>query len=383
LFERLEELSKKHGNAYDWKQDYYVNYDFGPFCKLTNDEFIEALEIRDKLDAQLTPKSFLGFEVNSTIGVPAGPLLNGRWVLHYAELGFDMPIYKTVRTKYLKCHSFPQVVLVNVPKQLSEKDFEQTFVGKLEGNTQPENVSITNSFGMPSKEPSVWMRDVQRVESKLGEKQLNMVSVYGTPSTEEAGVEELAMDFAKGANLAYQAGAKIVELNFSCPNIKGKGGSLYANAQAAGEICRIVRQEVGNKKFLIKLGYFHDNAVLEESINAITVHADGVSAINTISVKVVDEAGKEALPGRITSGICGNAIREGALRVVKAIAEIRKKSGKEFALVGVGGITLPEHALQFYEAGADAVQSATGAMFDPLLALKIKRLLVEKSKKQS
>lgn len=378
--ERLEELSKKHGNAYDWRQDYYANYDYGPFCKLTNDELIEAIGIREELDAQLEPKNFLGFEVNSTIGVPAGPLLNGRWVLHYAELGFDMPIYKTVRTKYLQCHPFPQVVLVDVPKQLSEKDFEQTFVGKLDGNTDPNNVSITNSFGMPSKEPSVWTKDVQRVEAKLAKGQLNMVSVYGTPPEGDAGEEALAMDFARGANLAFQAGAKVVELNFSCPNIKGKGGSLYSNAQAAGEICRIVRQEIGDRKFLVKLGYFHDDAVLEESINAITQHADGVSAINTISVKVVDEAGKEALPGRITSGICGNAIREGALRVVKAIDGIRKKSGKEFALVGVGGITLPEHAMQFYEAGADAVQSATGAMFDPLLALKIKSMLAKKQK---
>ena len=79
--------------------------------------------------------------------------------------------------------------------------------------------------------------------------------------------------------------------------------------------------------------------------------------------------------GRLRSGVCGFAIRDLAVRTVSNFAEVRKKLGRDFAITGVGGITRPQDALEFYDAGADAVQIATGAMWDQLLGLKIKLLL--------
>lgn len=73
--------------TYDIGRSYEANYLEGPFLK----EMPPARQIREKV-------KFLGFDVNSPLGIPAGPLLNSRWIIAYAELGFDLLVYKTVRT---------------------------------------------------------------------------------------------------------------------------------------------------------------------------------------------------------------------------------------------------------------------------------------------
>src|SRR5262245_59270420 len=50
-----------------------------------------------------------GTRVGSPLGVPAGPLLNGRWVLYYASLGFDVLTYKTVRSGPRPCYPLPNL----------------------------------------------------------------------------------------------------------------------------------------------------------------------------------------------------------------------------------------------------------------------------------
>ena len=56
---------------------------------------------------------FCGMAVNSPLGIPAGPLLNGRWVLYYASLGFDILTYKTVRSSERACYELPNLQPVN------------------------------------------------------------------------------------------------------------------------------------------------------------------------------------------------------------------------------------------------------------------------------
>src|SRR5918993_1291127 len=55
---------------------------------------------------------FAGLPVDSPIGIPAGPLLNGKWCLYYASLGFDVLTYKTVRSVARECYSLPNLVPV-------------------------------------------------------------------------------------------------------------------------------------------------------------------------------------------------------------------------------------------------------------------------------
>ena len=99
-----------------------------------------------------------------------------------------------------------------------------------------------------------------------------------------------------------------------------------------------------------------------------------IAAINTISARLVDAAGRQALPGagRERSGVCGHAIRRAGLDMVARLAAIRERLGLDFAIIGVGGVVEPSDYDDYRVAGADAVMSATGAMWDARLARRIK-----------
>ena len=57
---------------------------------------------------------FCGLPVASPLGIPAGPLLNSKWILYYARLGFDVLTYKTVRSSYRACYEPPNLLPVAV-----------------------------------------------------------------------------------------------------------------------------------------------------------------------------------------------------------------------------------------------------------------------------
>ena len=83
--------------VYDRLQSYQWNYDHPP----------------DVVDVSLEPMGgeweFCGQTVASPLGMPAGPLLNGRWILYYAGLGFDVLTYKTVRSSQRPCYDLPNL----------------------------------------------------------------------------------------------------------------------------------------------------------------------------------------------------------------------------------------------------------------------------------
>ena len=60
--------------------------------------------------------TFCGLPVASPLGIPAGPLLNSRWILFYARLGFDVLTYKTVRSSYRACYEPPNLLPVAVER---------------------------------------------------------------------------------------------------------------------------------------------------------------------------------------------------------------------------------------------------------------------------
>jgi dihydroorotate dehydrogenase len=108
--------------------------------------------------------------------------------------------------------------------------------------------------------------------------------------------------------------------------------------------------------------------------------AAGLAAINTIPANVVDSEGKQALPGqgRLVSGICGAAIKPAGLAMIKNLQQARQELGlskEQFVIVGVGGIMTTADAFEYYQNGADSIQSGTGAMWNPELAQQIKSKL--------
>jgi dihydroorotate dehydrogenase (NAD+) catalytic subunit len=121
---------------------------------------------------------------------------------------------------------------------------------------------------------------------------------------------------------------------------------------------------------MIKMGYIANEHKALEIIKANAPFVDGIAAINTISMQARKKDGAQALPGegRLNSGICGSIIKNLALEMTSRIHKIRQQHKFDFVLCGVGAIVSPKDIDDYLNAGADLAMSATGAMWNPLLA---------------
>lgn len=352
---------------YDPNISYQENYDLGPFGA-----FADGKDLRGNEEPKY---EFLGFKINTPFGIPAGPLINSKFCKTAFEKGFDVIHYKTRRSDEFTCNPFPNVLFVETNGDLTLEKSKKPLKGTLTPPNDLSKVSITNSFGNPSPDHQVWIDDMKKAieAAKLG--QLLIASVVGTIK-EGFTPEDYYGDFALAAKYAKEAGAKVIEINLSCPNVASEGVLCYS-PDADEAIVKKVRVSVGDDvKVLIKLGYFskEQQELLEDIIKRVDPYIDGISAINTIPAPVVDENGKQALPGpgRLNAGICGAGIKWAGLDMVKRLNELRKKESYDFAIIGVGGVMTPEDFFEYRKLGADVVQSATGAMWNPELAQEIK-----------
>lgn len=311
----------------------------------------------------------LGFELNSLIGVPAGPLLNSNWIKTYASLGFDLPVYKTLRTISYPSHPPPNCMFLERKEPITEGDFGRSLVAIPNGvRDRVEEISITNSFGMPSRDPKVWQEDVAKAKSYLGKGQVLIVSVVGTPGQGEG----LAEDYTKAAIYAVEAGTDLVEINLSCPNVISGEGSVFCDPEASSKVSSMVKKAIGATPLLIKIGYIPDPVLLGSVVAANAGYIDGISSVNTLSFDIVTSDGMPALPGegRRRSGVCGAAIRQCAMAQAARLVDLRRKECYQFVVIGVGGIMTTEDIRSYFSLGVDAVMSATGAMWDPYLAYR-------------
>lgn len=352
---------------YDPTKTYDENYNQGPFGA-----FADGVDLR----TSETPKyDFLGFKIHTPFGIPSGPLLNSKFCKAAFQKGFDICVYKTRRSVAFPSNEWPNVLSVEINGDLTLDKAKKPLLGSTNFDKDPKSFSITNSFGNPSPEPpSVWQEDMKKAVAEASAGQLLIASVVGTIQ-KGFSQEDYYSDFAKAAAMAQETGVKIIEVNLSCPNVANEGIVCYSK-EAVESICQKTKEKIGNLPMLIKLGYFSfdQQELLEEIVKRIFPYISGISAINTIPAPVVDQNGKQALPGkgRLVAGICGASIKWAGLNMVKRLAKLRQKLGKEFAIIGVGGVMTPEDFLEYRNAGADLVQSATGAMWNPYLAKEIK-----------
>lgn len=311
---------------------------------------------------------FLGFPINIPFGIPAGPLLNSKFIKGAFYFGFSVSIYKTVRADIFPCHPYPNVLYVNAPKELHPNKNPRLIAGP---NTKTKKINITNSFGVPSKKPTVWQKDVKKAKKFEKKGQLLILSFMGTVKKNQT-QEEFIKDFAKAAKFAKATGVKALEANLSCPNIGNEGLVCY-NLDVTEKVCREIRKVIGETPLILKVGYYKNLKDLERLAKIADKYANAVSSINTLQVEIVDKKGNQALPGhnRLRSGVCGDTIRWAGLEMVKKLSKIRKTKGYKFEIVGVGGVTTPRDYFDYIKAGADLVQSATGAMWNPYLAYEI------------
>jgi len=352
-----------HKPFYDPEKTYEDNFKNGPFGDFADEKIFEQ-------KGEPT-YDFFGYKVYSPFGIPAGPLINGKFTEKALDKGFDIVVYKTVRTEEFPCHPWPNILSVQVDGDLTQ----ELAKGKLIANHNfKEPLSITNSFGVPSRSPDFWQKDIASVVKNTRKGQIVVGGFQGTKKG-DGNIDSYINDFCLAAKMLKDSGVKVMEVNLSCPN-EGTENLLCFDTQRSVLVAKAIKKEIGNIPLIIKIAYFKDNDILKNFVKEIGQIVDGISAINTISSEIVDSEGNQALSGagRSRSGVCGHSIKWAGLDMVKRLKDIREELNYKYTIIGVGGVMNTQDFIEYRKNGADFVMSATGAMWNLYLAQEIKNL---------
>lgn len=155
-----------------------------------------------------------------------------------------------------------------------------------------------------------------------------------------------------------------IELNISCPNVKEGGMAFGVTCAGAAEVVRAVRK-VYPKTLIVKLS--PNVTDITEIARAVEAEgADSISMINTLLGMAIDVKSRKPILSTVTGGLSGPAVKPVALRMVWQTAKV-----VSIPIIGMGGISSCEDAIEFLLAGASAVQVGTYNFVDPTITTKI------------
>lgn len=233
-----------------------------------------------------------------------------------------------------------------------------------EGNPPPRIVEtpagMLNSIGLQNEGIDYFLKE-----------HLPFLAKFDTPTIVNiAGetVEEYA-ELAKILN--KEPKVKGIEVNISCPNVK-KGGMMFGiDPQLTKEVISAVKKSATTMPVIAKLTpNVTDITIIAKA--AVEAGADALSLINTILGMAIDiETGKSRL-GTLTGGLSGPAIKPIAVRMVYEVAHT-----VEVPVIGIGGIMSGADAIEFFLAGAKAIQVGTASFIDPQAPIRILTELAE------
>lgn len=155
-----------------------------------------------------------------------------------------------------------------------------------------------------------------------------------------------------------------IELNISCPNVKEGGMAFGTSPQSAAAVTAAVRK-VWPRNLIVKLSP-NVTDITEIARAAEGAGADCLSLINTMLGMAVDTKTRRPILSTVTGGLSGPAIRPIALRMVWQTAK-----AVSIPIIGMGGISDADSALQFIMAGASAIQIGTANFIDPAVTMKV------------
>jgi dihydroorotate dehydrogenase (NAD+) catalytic subunit len=230
------------------------------------------------------------------------------------------------------------------------------------------------STGLPSVDPAVWRKDVRRAKDRLTRGQILAVGVVGTP-VDGGDAEALALDYARCAAWAADAGADVIAVHLAGPpSDGGQGPVLFEDARTAAHILARVRAGV-DRPIVASLGAFRSPRLLHETMTKLAPWVHGFSLVHGIQRRVVDREGRPAFEGgqRDVATVVGADTYAAASRQVEEALAWRKAGDWQRAILAAGGITSVERVLGSLREGVDAVLVGTGALADPLLAFQFRR----------
>lgn len=155
-----------------------------------------------------------------------------------------------------------------------------------------------------------------------------------------------------------------VELNISCPNVKGGGMAFGTDAQIAKSLVYAVKKRV-KKPLIVKLSP-NVTSISDMARAVVDGGADGVSLINTLVGMRIDLRTRRPVIAVRTGGVSGPAVFPVALRMVNDVAR-----AVNVPVIGMGGVTTAEDALEMMMAGACAVQVGAANLVNPYACKEI------------
>jgi dihydroorotate dehydrogenase (NAD+) catalytic subunit len=148
------------------------------------------------------------------------------------------------------------------------------------------------------------------------------------------------------------------ELNVSCPNVKAGGMEFGADPAALADVVRRARAATGRPLFVKLSPTLPD--IARSAATAVDAGADALTLVNTIPGLVIDVARRRPALGFGRGGVSGTA-----LLPVGVLATWKVRRAVQVPLLGIGGVSSPEDALQYIVAGASLVGIGTAMLRDP------------------
>ncbi|MDR1596429.1 MAG: dihydroorotate dehydrogenase [Treponema sp.] len=171
-------------------------------------------------------------------------------------------------------------------------------------------------------------------------------------------------DYLSAVELLNGENFDILELNISCPNVKAGGMAFGLKTEVARDVVRRVRS-ICKHRLMVKLSpNAEDPAALARACEE--EGADAVSLVNTFLAMAIDIQNRKPVFENTYAGLSGPAVKPIALRMVHQVAGVLK-----IPVMGAGGITNWEDAVEFIMAGASAVQIGTANFINPGISLDI------------
>lgn len=156
-----------------------------------------------------------------------------------------------------------------------------------------------------------------------------------------------------------------IELNISCPNVKDGGMAFGVTCEGAASVVKAVRKRY-NKTLIVKLSPNVTNiADIARAVEA--EGADSVSLINTLMGMAIDIERRQPMLSISTGGLSGPAVKPVAVRMVWQVAK-----AVDIPVIGLGGISTAADAIEFFMAGASAIEIGTANFLDPAVTIKVR-----------
>ena len=226
-----------------------------------------------------------------------------------------------------------------------------------EGNPYPRMAEtpsgMLNAVGLQNKGVDYFM---EQIYPRIKDLDTNvLVNLSGST------VEDYA---AAAEKLATLEKIPAIELNISCPNVKAGGMAFGTSCEAAGRVVAAVRAKYP-KTLIVKLSpNVTDIASIAKAVEA--EGADAVSLINTLLGMAVNAETRRPVLSTVTGGLSGACVKPIALRMVWQVYHAVK-----VPVIGLGGIMNATDAIEFFLAGATAIQVGTANFIQPGVTMGI------------